>query len=70
MSQRGETANIPKSDVLQVFYVRDKPLSDTDEYWLHEGGPIPAWLFDPTVWPYVFHIGVKIPAIGFFDARG
>lgn len=54
IGQAGKKAEIEKSEVSIVSYVRPKPLSDRSEYLDDEL----AWMkvFDPTLWPRMLHL--------------
>jgi len=47
---------IAKADIAQVYYLRYKPLTDSEKYSAQED----FWL-DPRLWPYYLHLSVKIP---------
>ena len=47
---------IVKADIAQVYYLRYKPLTDSEKYSAQEG----FWL-DPRLWPYYLHLSIKIP---------
>jgi hypothetical protein len=61
LDRKRKTVSVSKGDVAKVFYLRGKVLPPGYEYMLHEGGPIPLWLVDPPVWPYVGADRIRVP---------
>jgi hypothetical protein len=49
----GKEISIPKTEVSRIYYIRDKPLSDEE--------PSILRIFDPALYPRVFHLGDKMP---------
>jgi hypothetical protein len=50
----GTAATFPKGEVDQVDYIREKPLSDTQEFYWEELGM--GIIFDPQLYPRLFHL--------------
>jgi hypothetical protein len=55
----GKETSIAKMDVSRVDYIRDKPLSDKQEVYWDELAMFR--IFDPVLYPRLFHVGDKIP---------
>ena len=55
----GGTSAFPKSQIDQVDYVREKPISDTQEFYWEELGM--GIIFDPELYPRLFHLGDTMP---------
>lgn len=56
LDQPGGKLTIAKSDIAQVYYLRYKPLTDSEKYSAQED----FWI-DPRLWPYYLHLAPKIP---------
>ena len=55
----GTAATFPKGQIDQVDYIREKPLSDTQEFYWDELGM--GIIFDPQLYPRLFHLGDTMP---------
>lgn len=55
----GTAATFPKEEIDQVDYIREKPLSDTQEFYWEELGM--GVIFDPQLYPRLFHFGDTMP---------
>lgn len=55
----GNEISIPKTDVSRIDYIRDKPLSDKEEFYWDELAMLR--IFDPVLYPRLFHLGDKMP---------
>jgi hypothetical protein len=55
----GKEISIPKTEVSRIDYIRDKPLSDKEEFYWEELAMLR--IFDPALYPRVFHLGDKMP---------
>jgi hypothetical protein len=55
----GGSAAFPKGQIDQVDYIREKPLSDTQEFYWEELGM--GIIFDPQLYPRLFHLGDTMP---------
>jgi hypothetical protein len=51
LMQAGHTLSLPKTDISQVFYIREEPQSDSAVYAAQEFAVI-----DPELWPHLLHI--------------
>jgi hypothetical protein len=51
----GKETVFPKTEIARVDYIRDKPLSDTEEFHWEELAMFR--IFDPQLYPRLFHIG-------------
>jgi hypothetical protein len=51
--------SIPKTEVSRIDYIRDKPLSDREEFHWDELAMLR--IFDPVLYPRLFHLGDKMP---------
>jgi len=56
LEQPGGKVDVAKADVAQVYYLRYKPLTDSEKYSAQED----FWI-DPRLWPYYLHLVPKIP---------
>jgi hypothetical protein len=55
----GSASTFPKGQIAQVDYIREKPLSDTQEFYWEELGM--GIIFDPQLYPRLFHLGDTMP---------
>lgn len=55
----GSTATFRKGQIDQVDYIREKPLSDAQEFYWDELGM--GIIFDPQLYPRLFHLGDTMP---------
>jgi hypothetical protein len=55
LTEGDKDVTVAKADVSRIAFVRERPLSDSREYNLDELGP--AVIFDPDLYPRLFHIG-------------
>jgi hypothetical protein len=51
----GKETSIARTEVSRVDYITDKPLSDNQEFYWAEMGPLR--IFDPALYPRLFHLG-------------
>jgi len=58
----GDRLTVSKPNVSQVYYLRYKPLSDSEKYSVQED----FW-YDPRLWPYYLKLAPKIP-VRLFDS--
>jgi len=56
LDRTGGKLTIAKADVAQVYYLRYKPLTDSEKYSAQED----FWI-DPRLWPYYLHLVPKLP---------
>jgi hypothetical protein len=56
LDRTGGKLAIAKADVAQAFYLRYKPLNDSEKYSAQED----FWI-DPRLWPYYLHLAPKVP---------
>jgi hypothetical protein len=56
LDRTGGKLTIAKWEVAQVYYLRYKPLSDSEKYSAQED----FWI-DPRLWPYYLHVVPKLP---------
>jgi hypothetical protein len=56
LDRTGGKLAIAKADVAQVFYLRYKPLNDSEKYSAQED----FWI-DPRLWAYYLHLAPKVP---------
>jgi hypothetical protein len=54
----GKESTIAKTEVSRLAYIREKPLSDEQEYYWDE--LVMFRIFDPLLYPRLFHLGDKI----------
>jgi hypothetical protein len=64
LDRKGKIVKISKSDVARVYYVRQKPLSDSAAFHDEE-----HFLLDPELWPYYWNIGVHMPVLLYDSAE-
>jgi hypothetical protein len=55
----GKSSSFPKGQVSRVDYIKEKPLSETEEFHWDELAMLR--IFDPQLYPRLFHLGDTIP---------
>ena len=63
----GTAATFRKGQIAQVDYIREKPLNDTQEFYWEELGM--GIIFDPLLYPRLFHLGDKMPVTLYQSTR-
>ena len=59
LNTSGNQIAIAKSEIRDVDFIQEKPLSSAGEYWWSEA--VGLQIFDPELYPRIFHVGDTMP---------